>query len=245
MFCLATLTFASSVAAQTFSNAAPILINDNAPAALYPSTILISGLDPTLTYTIASVQLNNVSHTATGDMDVLLSGPNGFKTLLMSDNFGDLILNNVLLRFIDSAPIAMGNSGDLSSQEMAQFAGSTFDTSGFGQPRVNNGLGTFLCSNFGTGDTFASPAPTGPYTATRLSNFTATGAQLNGQAFSLFVTDDAALDNGQIAGGWLLSLTQVAIIPEPCTLFYLIGCVYVTLLFHVSKCTTQEHSWLG
>ena len=205
------------LSAQTFTNTALISILDNTTATPYPSKISISGLNPSLTYSLSSVSLFKVSHTATADIDVLLSGPGNLQqTLLMSDNFGDLILNNVNLQFSDTASTVMGSSGDLSSAEKSAFSSSSFDSGGFGQPRVNNGTGIFRPSNSGGGDVFSIPAPGGPYTNKPLSSFTASGATLNGQDFSLFVRDDGALDMGQIAGGWMLTFDPVSFeTPEP------------------------------
>jgi hypothetical protein len=215
--------FVSPAAAQTFSNTGIITINDNQAANPYPSVITISGLDPTLTYQLSSVLLRNVSHTFTSDIDVLLVGPSGAQTLLMSDNFGDLILNDVNLQFSDATTLTMGSSGDLSAQEMDAFEGSVFDVNGFGQPRANGGTARFRPSNFGIGDIFSAPAPVGPYTNIPLSTYTATGASLNGQSFRLFVQDDGLLDSGLIAGGWEMTFLSVSVtVPEPRTAFLLI-----------------------
>jgi hypothetical protein len=207
----------SPVAAQTFSNPETIVIDDNQEANPYPSIITIAGLDPTRTYTLSSVLLQNVSHTVTSDLDILLVGPDGTQTLLMSDNFADLILNNVNLQFSDTATVAMGSSGDLSLEEAEAFEGSTFDFGGFLQPRVNGGIGKFQPSNFEDNDIFALFAPPGPYSNNPLASFSALGSNLNGQAFRLFVQDDALLDTGSINGGWELTFTSFTsvIAPEP------------------------------
>jgi hypothetical protein len=230
--CLCTL-FSSfvPVAAQTFSNTTSIAVNDNQAANPYPSLITLSGLNPALIYNLSSVQLRNVSHTAAGDLDILLVGQGGLKTLLMSDNFGDLILNNVNLQFSDAAALTMGSLGDLSAQEQASFEGSVFDTGGFGQPRANGGTAKFKPSNFGTGDIFSAPAPVGPYTNAPLSIFTATGASLNGQTFRLFIQDDALLDSGIIAGGWEMTLVSVTVPEMQTAAMFLpgIGCWVVWL----------------
>ena len=64
--------------------------------------------------------------------------------------------------------------------------------------------GTYKPSNYGTGDTFAAPAPAGPY-ASVLSTFN--GANPNG-TWSLYVVDDAAGDSGTMSGGWELTITS-------------------------------------
>ena len=77
--------------------------------------------------------------------------------------------------------------------------------------------GTFLPTNFGTGDPFPAPAPAGPYlspqtagTDTLTSAFTgAAGGNPNG-TWSLYVVDDSSADIGNINGGWSIALTQAA-----------------------------------
>jgi extracellular elastinolytic metalloproteinase len=63
--------------------------------------------------------------------------------------------------------------------------------------------GTFRPTNITTGDTFPAPAPAGPYGAT-LSVFN--GSNPNG-TWKLYALDDAAIDDGTIAGGWSLTIT--------------------------------------
>ena len=59
----------------TFTNAAPITINDASPATPYPSNIAVSGLSGTVLN--VTVKLNGVSHTFPDDIDILLVGPGG------------------------------------------------------------------------------------------------------------------------------------------------------------------------
>ena len=113
---------------------------------------------------------------------------------------------------------------------MNSFDGSVFDVNGFGQPRANGGTATFRPSNFESGDLFAAPAPVGPYTNNPLSIFTATGANLNGQGFRLFVQDDNFLDSGLIAEGWQITFFSVTV-PEPATAALLLpGIMYGLIL---------------
>jgi subtilisin-like proprotein convertase family protein len=67
--------------ATVFSNPTAIAIpaapETFGPANPYPSTISVSGLTGTIVD--VNVTLNNLSHTCTGDIDVLLVGPGGQK----------------------------------------------------------------------------------------------------------------------------------------------------------------------
>lgn len=193
---LGTLTTTTS----SFSNAAPISVPAGAPttttgaAGPYPSVINVSGVAGTISK--VTVQLKLMNHTFPDDIDVLLVGPGGQKLLLMSDTSGTNDFVNTNLTFDDAAPAPMSDSGA-------------------------NPSGTYRPTNFGTGDTFAAPAPAGPYTDPQLlSVFNGlTGANVNGQ-WRLFVTDDVSGDSGNINGGWTLNIstaTQNCVV-QACTL---------------------------
>src|ERR1043166_1700266 len=77
-----------SRADQTFSNTTGININDSdgtGPAAAdpYPSQISVSGIPGNVTAVTAT--LNGFTHFCPQDVDVLLVGPTGADTVLMSD----------------------------------------------------------------------------------------------------------------------------------------------------------------
>lgn len=180
------LSAGSSQATTLFvSNTTSIAIPNVGAATPYPSNITVAGLLGTITS--VTVTLTNISHTFPDDIDALLVGPTGAKLLLMSDAGGGNDLNNVTLTFNDLSALTLPNGGTIVS-------------------------GTFRPTNFGTGDTFASPAPGGPYAAT-LSTFN--GTNPNG-TWSLFVTDDGGGNNGTIAGGWSMTITDTTT-PEPST----------------------------
>src|SRR5437763_6917751 len=84
----ASLTLAASAHAVTFSNATPITINDattQAPSAStpYPSAISVAGVTGTVTGLTAT--LHGFTHTCPTDVDMLLVGPHGQESILMSD----------------------------------------------------------------------------------------------------------------------------------------------------------------
>src|SRR6185436_7391487 len=89
----------------TFVNSGLITIPASGSAAPYPSGIFISGLAGTITK--VTVTLNNINHTFPADMDVLLVGPGGQKTLLMSDagaaGISDQGISNTTVTFDDAA----------------------------------------------------------------------------------------------------------------------------------------------
>lgn len=76
----------------TFSNSAPITINDAVtpdvptPATPYPSTVSVPSLELSTTRRIATVFLHGVSHTSPADIKVQLVTPNG--TAILLENAG-------------------------------------------------------------------------------------------------------------------------------------------------------------
>jgi subtilisin-like proprotein convertase family protein len=77
--------------------------------------------------------------------------------------------------------------------------------------------GTFSPTNAGAGDLFPAPAPAAPPDPQQLSVFN--GVNPNG-TWSLYVVDDAAVDTGNINGGWRLNIstTDPSCCSSPCTL---------------------------
>lgn len=143
----------------------------------YPSSITVSGISSAIHR--IRVSLLNLSHSFSDDLDILLVGPDGRATLLMSDCGGEFTINGATLTFDDGATNGLSDFSGISS-------------------------GTVRPSNFGAdADSFAAPAPAGPY-ATNLSIFN--GTDPNG-TWSLFIMDDAEKDSGTLAGGWRLSVS--------------------------------------
>jgi subtilisin-like proprotein convertase family protein len=192
---LAAMLVASGVAlaaAATFGNPSTIQILDNArgdtTANPYPSQIKVQNLSGNITD--VNVQLSGFGHSFPDDVDVLLEGPRGQKTLLMSDVGGGDSAFNVNLTFDDEATNSLSDSSLIT-------AGTYRPTQG--------------TPDSAAGETFPSPAPAGPYT-TYLSAFDNTNP--NG-TWDLYVLDDHALDAGQFAGGWSLEITTDS--PDPDT----------------------------
>jgi subtilisin-like proprotein convertase family protein len=193
---LGTLTTTTS----SFSNAAPISIPNGAPVTTsgpanpYPSVVNVAGVAGTISK--VTVQLKLLNHTFPDDIDVLLVGPGGQKLLLVSDAGGTNDYVNANLTFDDAAPASLSDSGA-------------------------NPSGTYKPTNFGTGDTFAAPAPAGPYADPQLlSVFNGlSGTNVNG-TWRLFVTDDVGGDAGNMNGGWTLNISTATpnCVSQACTI---------------------------
>jgi subtilisin-like proprotein convertase family protein len=186
VFCLALL--APSAPAATFSNSAPIALAEGSAATPYPSTVSVSGVTGTVVRVRAT--LTQLSEKYPNDIDILLVGPGGAETLLMSDTCGSgaTPISGQTFVFDDAAPSFLptipGN----------QCVGGTYQATDF-----TDGVGD---------DHFPLPAPAGPYVAT-LSVFN--GVDPNG-TWQLWVRDDdGEIDgSGSIAGGWSLDISTPA-----------------------------------
>ena len=198
---LGTVTFSVTLGALqpnppvTFSNTTTIVIPDSGAASPYPSSINVAGL--TGRVRTISVTLFNFNHTFPDDVDVLLVSPTGRKMIILSDAGGspDAVNSTIIL-----------NDG----------AGSLVPDSG---PIPINTTTSYKPTNYGTGDTFPTPAPGPPYespatagTATFASVFG--GDNPNG-TWSLYVVDDAGGDSGNIAGGWSIEITTEEFVCAP------------------------------
>jgi uncharacterized repeat protein (TIGR01451 family) len=161
----------------TFAATSEIVIKDNVRALPYPSSITVSGLTGTVGRVTAS--LVNISHTFPQDINALLTGPGGQKTVLMS-GAGAPPLENATITFDDyAATLVPGSSEQI-------------------------GSGSYRPANYADAG-FGPPAPGGPY----LSAMSAlNGSNPNG-TWSLFIEDSADGDQGLIVGGWSLSLTTI------------------------------------
>jgi subtilisin-like proprotein convertase family protein len=160
------------------------------PANCNPTLITIPDSGPGVPYpslvnfsggtsvTDVNVTLNDVTHSYPDDVDILLVGPAGQSVILMSDAGGSNDVTDVDLTFDDEATATLPDS--------AQIVAGSYDP-----------------TNYLTGDTFPAPAPGGPY-GTTMSVFDGTNPNGN---WSLYVVDDLGGDEGQIAGGWCLTLT--------------------------------------
>jgi hypothetical protein len=175
------LPSAASAATVTFENPSPIAIPDTTgPGTPYPSTINVSGFSGAVEDVDASIR--NYSHECPADVDILLVGPGGERTLLLSD------------------------SGGWCSPEAVNITISLDDEAGTSYPCNATPSGTFkptdnACSS--DSDAFPPPAPPGSYPVA-LSVFD--GTDPNGD-WHLYVIDEAFGLGGNIANGWRLDIT--------------------------------------
>jgi uncharacterized repeat protein (TIGR01451 family) len=167
-----------------FVSPGAVSIPDNTRAVPYPSTIMVSNLAGVVGK--VTLTLSNLTHAYASDLDVLLVGPEGQAALVMSDAGSGNGITNVTLGFDDVA------AGLLPK----------FD-------RITSGV--YRPTEFPPADSFAAPAPAGPY-STNLSVFVHTGP--NGP-WSLYIVDDAFGDLGALSGGWMLELTTVGYLSAP------------------------------
>jgi len=166
----------ASASATTFTNPDPIALPDNSVANPYPSNMPVSGLGGTVTR--VRVTLVRIL-AAARDIDVLLVGPSGGTTILVSDTCNNTDFANRILTFDDAAASPLGPGPCLGLTD-----------------------GVYKPSNYDTADSFPM-APPGPYPV-GLSNFS--GGQPNG-IWRLYALDDQVSDFGAINGGWTLELT--------------------------------------
>ena len=164
-------TIVSEETLPIFSNPNQITIPDQGSSTPYPSTISVSGLSGTINS--LTVTITGLSHAYSDDIDLLLVGPTGARSLLMSDVGSTNGLNNITLTFDPAATSFLPDDGQLSS-------------------------GSYKPTNVDTSDLFNAPAPGGPYGA----DFSVFNNSNPNGIWSLYVMDDAGGDAGTIAGGW-------------------------------------------
>ena len=96
-----------------FTNSAAILINDDATATPYPSTIGVSNLVGLVLK--ATITLTNMEHTSPHDIDALLVSPTEQTVLFMAHCGGQNAISNVTLTFDDAASTVLPQNGQIIS----------------------------------------------------------------------------------------------------------------------------------
>jgi hypothetical protein len=169
---------------DVFANPSNIVISAFSAATPYPSTVDVSGEVGTITK--LTVTLQGMSDANPGAVNVLLVGPGGQAVVLMSDTVGAHPMTDLTFTLSDQAYYPLPCCSPMAD-------------------------GTFQPADYAPNHTdpqfaFPSPAPGPPFTTT-LGTFN--GLSPNG-TWSLYVSDGAAGDSGQIAGGWSLAITTVS-----------------------------------
>lgn len=96
-----------------FTNAATILINDDAIASPYPSAINVSNVVGTVLK--ATITLTNLAHASPGDIDAVLVSPAQQTTLFMAHAGGQNSITNVTINFDDGAAAKLPQNGQIIS----------------------------------------------------------------------------------------------------------------------------------
>jgi subtilisin-like proprotein convertase family protein len=177
-----TVTSIGPDATPTFSNTAPITINDGSAATPYPAAINVTGL-PTTGASVTAVSINGINHTWSDDIDIVLQSPTGQNVILMSDVGGAAGLTGVNYTFSDAA------------------AGTMSLTAG-------NPSGTYKPTDGPPADNWPAPGPgafagPNPTLATFTGNFNGT--------WKLFIVDDTFGDQGNITGGYSISFKYATV----------------------------------
>ena len=178
-----------------FSNPAPIVpadrVSNNAGTnpglpPLYPSPINVTGLTGTVTKVTVTFAMTS---TFPDDFDILLVGPTGARSLVISDAGGSGDHTNVTYTFDQTAATAFPD------------AGTTVIPAGTYRPANYAGLVT---PEPGGQDNFPAPGP-------GLMSYTADFNVFNGTnpngTWSLFVVDDQVIDTMSLPSGWSIDVT--------------------------------------
>lgn len=149
----------------------------------YPLTSNVSG--ETGLITDVNVVLDGLYHSTPDDLDILLVGPQGQSTVLMSDACsGAYFTDHRLLRWDDEAAVSMPDSGDSTTCSVSDYKPSRY---GPGEPE----------------DVWPAPAPAGPY-GTALSSFDLTDP--NG-TWRAYLVDDSSDEYGFLEHPMRIELT--------------------------------------
>ncbi len=174
---LASSAYSQSGQVFTFSNNTPITINDNSTATPYASEISVAGF-PISFPTRIGVRLKGFTHSFPDDVDILLVGPLGQRSIIMSDAGGGTDANGLTLYFDSLASGLIPDDGALTSNAYLP--------------------GNYL-SGSSTVDTFPPP---GPGAITQDADLSVFNSLPSDGVWKLYVVDDAGTDVGEIAGGW-------------------------------------------
>jgi subtilisin-like proprotein convertase family protein len=173
-------------ASKTFTNASPVTIPNAGNASPYPSTIAVSGFAGPVQD--VNVRLNGLQHPSDWDLTLLLVGPAGQRTILMS-----------------ATGSATGPPAPNETFTLDDEAATSLTTAPCSAQAVTPG--SYKPTRATCGDAnpeaFTPPAPAGPYPVS-LSVFD--GKPANG-TWKLFIIDEATSDGGVLSGGWSVIIT--------------------------------------
>jgi subtilisin-like proprotein convertase family protein len=137
---------AAAAAVGTYSQPAPITINDDSASTPYGTTITVSG--STRPVTDLNLTLAGFSHEYPDDVIVMLVGPRGQKAVVMADVGGSGTVTDLNLTLDDEAAAALPDETDLVS---GSFRPADYDTAtAFPAPADSTGAGSALSVFDGT-----------------------------------------------------------------------------------------------
>jgi hypothetical protein len=209
----AATTCTPGASSLTCSNPESITIPDatsnGIPMASVPEPSNIDVANVTGPVTKVTATINGFAHGCPTDVDMLLVGPQGQESILMSD-IGDCTHTarpGINLTFDDAAASGVPclvTAGPVSTTNMSGGTYKPTDGPPMGQPGTCSFAGGTTDDSFVVG---SPPGPGGPY-PTGLATFN--GVDPNG-TWRLYTVDQWMNDSGQISGGWTITLT----IPAP------------------------------
>lgn len=182
-----------------FTNPAPIAPADRPtnsagtepglpPLADYPSLINVTGLTGMITKVTVSFEITS---TWPDDLDILLVGPSGAKTLLISDGGGGGNISNRSFTFDQTAGVAFPDDGT----DAVPVPAGTYQPSNY--------LG-FVTPEPGGQDNFPIAGGLQSFPTPSMEVFNGTSPNGN---WSLYVVDDQAIDFNSLPNGWRLDIT--------------------------------------
>lgn len=151
---------------------------DDGPASPYPSVIAVSNISGFVSK--VTVTVSNLTHSYPHDIGLLLVGPLGGDSVLMSAAAAYSSMSDATITFDQTASVPVPSSGPMVS-------------------------GTYEPEEYNSSDFYPSNAPVGPYVA-NLSVFG--GLNPNGN-WSLYAYDSAAGDAGGMSNGWAVTVTTI------------------------------------
>lgn len=175
------LTLIAPAWAVVFTNPATITLPDpiaQGAANPYPSNITVAGLTGNIT--TVTVRLENLNHTFPIDLDILLVAPGGNNIVLMSDVGSIVDVNFCNINFDDAAATTIPTGAAIACG------------------------GSFQTSRDASVDTYPAPAPAPGTNTTLAAAFN--GIAANG-TWSLYIVDDAGIDQGTLGNGWSITVT--------------------------------------
>ncbi len=164
---------------QTFTSLNKIIIPNKGTSTPYPVNVNVNGMMGSVGK--ITLTLNGLTHSYPADLDILLVGPRGQKSLLMSDSGGDKDVNDITLTFDTASTVQLPQNRVISS---GVYRPTDYDSAG-------------------PVDNFPFAGAAGPYTAD-LNVFK--GTSPNG-IWKVYVFDDVGGDLGKISNGVSLTIT--------------------------------------